>query len=164
MSNWVRPSTWLGSGVGRTFESYGEDPYFNARCDRGNQRYPEPGTIADANMYLTMNQEKNRFKEDSIVDERTLREIYLPPFEASIRDGHVGTVMCAYVKTNGIYSCENPFLLNDMLRKDLHFDGWIMSDWGAVHSTVASVKGVWIRRCPTTNSTVSIEESSNRAR
>ena len=133
----VRVPEW-----GRTFESYGEDPYFNGQMAIAEIKgIQSQGPIADANMYLTMNQEKNRFKEDSIVDERTLREIYLPPFEASIRDGHVGTVMCAYVKTNGIYSCENPFLLNDMLRKDLHFDGWIMSDWGAVHSTVASVKG-----------------------
>ena len=133
----VRVPEW-----GRTFESYGEDPYFNGQMAIAEIKgIQSQGPIADANMYLTMNQDKNRLKEDSIVDERTLREIYLPPFEASIRDGHVGTVMCAYVKTNGIYSCENPFLLNDMLRKDLHFDGWIMSDWGAVHSTVASVKG-----------------------
>jgi beta-glucosidase len=133
----VRVPEW-----GRTFESYGEDPYFNGQMAIAEIKgIQSQGPIADANMYLTMNQEKNRFKEDSIVDERTLREIYFPPFEASIRDGHVGTVMCAYVKTNGVYSCENPFLLNDMLRKDLHFDGWIMSDWGAVHSTVASVKG-----------------------
>jgi len=133
----VRVPEW-----GRTFESYGEDPYFNGQMAIAEiNGIQSQGPIADANMYLTMNQEKNRFKEDSIVDERTLREIYFPPFEASIREGHVGTVMCAYVKTNGIYSCENPFLLNDMLRKDLHFDGWIMSDWGAVHSTVASVRG-----------------------
>jgi beta-glucosidase len=95
-----------------------------------------PGLIADANMYLTMNQENNRFKEDSIVDQRTLEEIYLPPFEAAIQKGHVGTVMCAYVKTNGTYSCENAELLNEILRKQLGFDGWVMSDWGATHSTV----------------------------
>ena len=105
------------------------------------QRYEgiqSQGPIADANMYLTMNQEDNRFKEDSIVDRRTLHEIYLPPFEAAIEQGQVGTVMCAYVKTDGSYSCENPYLLTTLLRKQLDFQGWVMSDWGATHSTVAS--------------------------
>jgi beta-glucosidase len=133
----VRVPEW-----GRTFESYGEDPYFNGQMAVAEIKgIQSQGPIADANMYLTMNQEDNRFKEDSIVDERTLREIYLPPFAASILEGHVGTFMCAYVKTNGIYSCENPEILNVYLRKELHFDGWIMSDWGATHSTVGSIKG-----------------------
>ena len=130
----VRVPEW-----GRTFESYGEDPYFNGQMAVAEIKGIQgQGPIADANMYLTMNQESNRFKEDSIVDERTLQEIYLPPFTAAIRDGNVGTVMCAYVKTNGTYSCENAELLNDFLRKQLKFDGWVMSDWGATHSTVAA--------------------------
>ncbi len=133
----VRVPEW-----GRTFESYGEDPFFNAQMAVAEIKgIQSQGPIADANMYLTMNQENNRFKEDSIVDERTLREIYFPPFEAAILEGHVGTVMCAYVKTNNIYSCENPQLQVDFLRKDLKFDGWTMSDWGATHSTVASIRG-----------------------
>ena len=87
----VRVPEW-----GRTFESYGEDPYFNGQMAVAEIKgIQSQGPIADANMYLTMNQENNRFKEDSIVDERTLREIYLPPFEAAIQEGHVGTVMCA---------------------------------------------------------------------
>ena len=68
-------------------------------------------------MYLTMNQESDRFRADSVVDERTLQEIYLPPFEAAVRDGHVDTFMCAYVKTNGVYSCENADLLNQCLER-----------------------------------------------
>jgi beta-glucosidase len=132
----VRVPEW-----GRTFESYGEDPFFNGQMAIAEIKgIQSEGPIADANMYLTMNQESNRFKEDSIVDQRTLQEIYLPPFAASIEEGHVGTFMCAYVKTNGMYSCENADLLTDMLRKQLHFDGWVMSDWGATHSTVASIK------------------------
>ena len=132
----VRVPEW-----GRTFESYGEDPFFNGQMAIAEIKgIQSEGPIADANMYLTMNQESNRFKEDSIVDQRTLQEIYLPPFAASIEEGHVGTFMCAYVKTNGMYSCENANLLTDMLRKQLHFDGWVMSDWGATHSTVASIK------------------------
>ena len=132
----VRVPDW-----GRTFESYGEDPYFNGQMAIAEiQGIQSQGPIADANMYLTMNQEDNRFKEDSIVDRRTLHEIYLPPFEAAIEEGHVGTIMCAYVKTNGTYSCENPYLLTTLLRKQLDFQGWVMSDWGATHSTVASAE------------------------
>jgi beta-glucosidase len=130
----VRVPEW-----GRSFESYGEDPYFNGQMAAAEiVGIQSQGPIADANMYLTMNQESDRFKEDSIVDERTLQEIYLPPFEAAVRDGHVGTFMCAYVKTNGVYSCENAHLLRDLLRDELKFDGWVMSDWGATHSTVDS--------------------------
>ena len=132
----VRVPDW-----GRTFESYGEDPYFNGQMAIAEiQGIQSQGPIADANMYLTTNQEDNRFKEDSIVDRRTLHEIYLPPFEVAIEEGHVGTVMCAYVKTNGSYSCENPYLLTTLLRKQLDFQGWVMSDWGATHSTVASAE------------------------
>lgn len=132
----VRVPEW-----GRTFESYGEDPYFNGQMAVAEIKgIQSQGPIANANMYVTMNQESNRMKEDSRVDERTLEEIYIPPFAAAIRQGHVGTVMCAYVKTNGTYSCENQHLLEDILRKDLHFDGWVMSDWGATHSTVGSAE------------------------
>lgn len=130
----VRVPEW-----GRTFESYGEDPYFNGEMAIAEiQGIQSQGPIANANMYLTMNQENNRFKEDSIVDRRTLHEIYLPPFEAAVKEGHVGTVMCAYVKTNGTYSCESPYLLTSLLRRQLKFQGWVMSDWDATHSTVAS--------------------------
>lgn len=133
----VRVPEW-----GRTFESYGEDPYFNGQMAISEiQGIQSQGPIANANMYLTMNQEDNRFKENSVVDVRTLHEIYLPPFEAAVRQGHVGTIMCAYVKTNGIYSCESQYLLNDLLKKQLGFSGWVMSDWGATHSTVASANG-----------------------
>jgi beta-glucosidase len=125
---------------GRTFESYGEDPYFNGQMAIAEiEGIQSEGPIADENMYLTMNQEDNRLKEDSVVDERTLQEIYLPPFEAATKDAHVGTAMCAYVKTNGVYSCENLHLLHDLLKTQLGFDGWVMSDWGATHSTVDSV-------------------------
>lgn len=130
----VRVPEW-----GRSFESYGEDPYFNGVMAAAEIKgIQSQGPIADANMYLTMNQESDRFRADSVVDERTLQEIYLPPFEAAVNEGHVGTFMCAYVKTNGIYSCENADLLQRMLREQLKFDGWVMSDWGATHSTVDS--------------------------
>ena len=126
---------------GRSFESYGEDPYLNGQMAVAEIRgIQSEGPIANANMYLTMNQESERFKEDSVVDERTMHEIYLPPFAAALADGHADTVMCAYVKTNGVYSCENADLLTGILRRELHFDGWVMSDWGATHSTVDAAK------------------------
>jgi beta-glucosidase len=126
---------------GRTFESYGEDPYLNGQMAAAEIRgIQSQGPIADANMYLTMSQETNRGHINSVVDERTLQEIYLQPFQAAIQEGHVGTVMCAYVQTNGVYSCENPHLLNGFLRKELGFKGWVLSDWGATHSTVASAQ------------------------
>lgn len=132
----VRVPEW-----GRAFETYGEDPYLNSQMAVAEIKgIQSQGPIADANMYLTMNQETNRFRQNSVVDERTLQEIYLPPYRAAIQQGHVGTIMCAYVKTNGVYSCENPHLLSYFLRKGLGFEGWVMSDWGATHSTVASAE------------------------
>jgi beta-glucosidase len=131
----VRVPQW-----GRTFETYGEDPYLNSRMAAAEiNGIQSQGPIANANMYLTMNQESDRFKIDSVVDERTLQEIYLPPFQAAV-SSRVGTFMCAYIKTNGVYSCESPHVLGDLLKKQLGFGGWVMSDWGGTHSTVASAE------------------------
>jgi beta-glucosidase len=130
----VRVPEW-----GRIFETYGEDPYLNGQMAAAEIRgIQSQGSIANANMYLTMNQESDRFHTDSVVDERTLEEIYLPPYAAAVQEGHVGSFMCAYVKLNGIYSCENAQILRTFLRDELKFDGWVMSDWGATHSTVNS--------------------------
>lgn len=132
----VRVPEW-----GRAFETYGEDPYLNGQMAVAEIKgIQSQGPVADANMYLTMSQETNRFGQNMVVGQRTLQEIYLPPFEAAVQQGHVGTIMCAYVKTNGVYSCENPELLTAFLRKELGFKGWVMSDWGATHSTIASAK------------------------
>jgi beta-glucosidase len=141
----VRVPEW-----GRAFETYGEDPYLNGQMAaveiKGVQ---SEGPIANANMYLTMNEETNRFRQNTVVDERTLQEIYLPPFRSAIQQGHVGTFMCAYVKTNGVYSCENPELLTTFLRTELGFQGWILTDWDAAHSTVASAKAGLDQEMPT---------------
>ena len=127
---------------GRIFESYSEDPYLSAQLAVAEiQGIQSQGPIANANMYLTMNEENKRFERNSVVDLRTMHEIYLPPFEAAVERGHVGTVMCSYVKTNGVYACESQDLLNDLLKKQLGFTGWVMSDWGATHSTAASLNG-----------------------
>jgi beta-glucosidase len=124
---------------GRTFEYFGEDPFLASRTAvsviRGIQSNP---VIADAKHYAFNNQEVDRMTVDVRVDERTRREIYLPAFEASVKEANVGSVMCSYNKIDTLYACENPELLTDYLRKDWGFDGFVVSDWGAVHSTAPS--------------------------
>jgi beta-glucosidase len=124
---------------GRTFEGYGEDPYLAAQVGVHDiNGIQSKGVIANVKHYVANDQETNRFGVNVAVDERTLREIYLPPFEAAVKDAHVGSVMCAYPKVNGTFNCENPILLNGTLKKDWGFDGFVLSDFGAVHSTVGS--------------------------
>jgi beta-glucosidase len=125
--------------TGRTFEGYGEDPYLAAQMAVHDINGVQgKGVIANVKHYVGNDQETNRFGVNDDVDERTLREIYLPPFEAAVKDAHVGSVMCAYPKINGTFNCENPVLLNGILKKEWGFDGFVFSDFGAVHSTVGS--------------------------
>jgi beta-glucosidase len=127
---------------GRTFEGYGEDPYLAAQMAVHDINGVQgKGVIANVKHYVGNDQETNRFGVNDDVDERTLREIYLPPFEAAVKDAHVGSVMCAYPKINGTFNCENPVLLNGILKKEWAFDGFVFSDFGAVHSTVGSANG-----------------------
>ncbi|WP_435741602.1 glycoside hydrolase family 3 C-terminal domain-containing protein [Nocardioides sp. SYSU DS0663] len=127
--------------LGRNFEYFGEDPYLASRTAvsviNGIQDNP---VLADAKHYAVNNQETDRMTVDARVDERTMRDIYLPAFEASVKEANVGSVMCAYNRVNGPYACENRPLLTKILRRDWGFDGFVVSDWGAVHSTVPSVK------------------------
>ncbi len=124
---------------GRTFEAYGEDPYLVGRMAVANIRgIQRQGEIADVKHYAANNQETDRFTESSVVDDRTLHEIYLPAFEASVTEGHAGAVMCSYPKVNGVYACENADLLAGTLRQDWAFSGFVTSDFGATHSTVPS--------------------------
>jgi beta-glucosidase len=124
---------------GRTFEGYGEDPYLVSQISVNNIiGMQSQGVIANVKHYAANEQETNRFTVNEEVDERTLREIYLPAFEASVKQGHVASLMCAYPRVNGTYCCENDLLLNQILKKEWAFDGFVTSDFGAVHSTVAS--------------------------
>ena len=124
---------------GRNFEYFGEDPFLASSTAvsfiKGVQDNP---VLADAKHYAFNNQETDRMTVDARVDERTMREIYLPAFEASVKEGKVGSVMCSYNRVNGDYACENPALLTGILRKDWGFQGFVVSDWGAVHSTAPS--------------------------
>lgn len=124
---------------GRTFEGFGEDPYLAGQISAANIRgIQDQGIIANVKHYAGNNQEQDRGSINDDVDERTLREIYLPAFEASVKEGGVGSLMCAYNKVNGPYSCENDVLLNQILKGDWGFQGFVTSDFGAVHSTVPS--------------------------
>ncbi len=126
---------------GRTFEAYGEDPYLVGRMAVANiWGIQSQGIIANVKHYAGNNQEEERLSVNDDIDERTLHEIYLPAFEASVKDGGVASAMGAYNKVNGAFCCENDVLLNQILKKDWGFDGFVTSDFGAVHSTVPSVK------------------------
>ena len=124
---------------GRTFENLGEDPFLASQLAVADiQGIQGKGEIAEAKHFVGNEQEANRFALNDIIDERTLREIYLPPFEASVKQGKVGAVMCAYPQINGQYNCENGSLLNQILKGEWGFRGLVTSDFGATHSTVAS--------------------------
>jgi beta-glucosidase len=124
---------------GRVFESYGEDPFLAARIAVAQiEGIQSAGVIANVKHFVANNQETNRFSINEIIGERPLREIYLPAFEASVKEAHVASLMCAYPRVNGTFNCENKALLGDVLRKEWDFQGFVTSDFGATHSTVAS--------------------------
>src|SRR6266446_6459688 len=124
---------------GRNFEYFGEDPFLASRIAvsviKGIQGQH---VIATAKHFAGNNSEFARTTLSSDVDERTLREIYLPAFEASVKEGNVGAVMDAYNLVNGVYMTENNHLNNEILKKDWGFDGILMSDWGATHDGIAA--------------------------
>ena len=126
---------------GRTFEGYGEDPYLSGQTAVGWIRGAQSrGVIADVKHYAANNQETERMSIDERIDERTLREIYLSQFEAAIKQGNSGTVMCAYNQVNSQFACENRHLLTDVLRGDWGFKGFVLADYPAAHDTAASLK------------------------
>jgi beta-glucosidase len=121
--------------AGRNFESYAEDPFLagetGAAWVRGLQGR---GVGASLKHFACNNQEFNRYAGSSVVDERALREIYLPAFETVVKRTRPWTVMCAYNRVNGSYASENRRLLTDILRGEWGFDSIVVSDWGAVHA------------------------------
>jgi beta-glucosidase len=127
---------------GRNFEYFSEDPYLAgelaASFINGVQ---SRGVGTSLKHYAANNQEFQRFSISAEVDERTLREIYLPAFEKAVKQAKPWTVMCAYNKLNGDYCSENHYLLTDILKNEWGFEGLVVSDWGAVHDRVASLMG-----------------------
>lgn len=129
---------------GRTFEGYGEDPYLTGRLSVANiQGIQSQRVMANVKHYAANNQEADRFIINEEIDERALREIYLPAFEESVRQGNSASVMCSYPRVNGTFSCENTLLLDDILKKEWNYKGFVLSDFGAVHSTIpAALSGL----------------------
>src|SRR5512134_99976 len=140
----------LGPGVnmkrsplgGRNFEYFSEDPYLSgemaANFINGVQ---SRGVGTSLKHYAANNQEFQRFSISAEVDERTLREIYLPAFEKAVKEAKPWTVMCSYNKVNGTFASEHRYLLTDILKNEWGFEGLVVSDWGAVRDRVAALKG-----------------------
>lgn len=127
---------------GRIFEYAGEDPLLAGRM-AGAQiaGVQSEGVISTVKHYAFNDQETGRFAFSADIGEAPARESDLLAFEVAIETGDPGAVMCAYNRYNGVYACENAFLLNEVLKRDWSFPGWVLSDWGAVHSTVAAANG-----------------------
>lgn len=122
---------------GRNFEYLGEDPLLAGVMGGESIRGVESNHIVSTIKHFALNsQETGRHVSDARIGEAALRESDLLAFEIGIERGKPGSVMCAYNKVNGDYACENEFLLNRVLKGDWGYKGWVMSDWGAVHSTV----------------------------
>ena len=125
---------------GRNFEYYSEDPFLAGELAAGFiEGVQSEGVGACPKHFAANSQETRRMTADSRLDERTLHEIYLPAFETAVRDGKPWSLMCSYNRVNGVYASENALLLDEILRGQWGFDGFTMSDWGAVNDRVRGV-------------------------
>ncbi len=127
---------------GRTYENYSEDPYLTARLAVGYiEGMQSEGVAACVKHFACNNQEVHRHDIDVTVNERALHEIYLPAFEAAIKEAHVWTLMPAFNHVNGTWMAENKPLLADLVKTQWGWDGLAISDWGAVHETAPAALG-----------------------
>src|SRR3954467_4055369 len=141
-------SVILGPGInmkrsplcGRNFEDFSEDPFLAGELAVGIvDGIQSRGVGTSVKHYAANNQETDRLRVDAQIDERTLREIYLPAFERVVKAAQPWTVMCAYNKVNGQSASENTWLLTTVLREDFGFEGLVVSDWGAVYHRVPAL-------------------------
>jgi beta-glucosidase len=148
-ANKLGVSVVLGPGInmkrsplcGRNFEYVSEDPWLAGELAIAMvQGIQSQGIGTSLKHYAANNQEDDRLRVSAEVDERTLREIYLPAFERVVKSAQPWTVMCAYNKLNGTYCSEHDWLLTEVLREEWGFEGLVVSDWGAVHDRVAALR------------------------
>ena len=126
---------------GRNFEYFSEDPYLSSEMAASHIKgVQSQGVGTSLKHFAANNQEHRRMSVDVIVDERTLREIYLSSFEGAVKKGKPWTVMCSYNKINGEYASENKNLLTEILRDEWGFEGFVVSDWGAVNERVKGLE------------------------
>lgn len=127
---------------GRNFESFSEDPFVAGKIGAAYTRGVQSEQVAvSVKHFATNNQEQNRHTVNSVVDERALREIYLPAFKRIVEEADPWTIMAAYNRLNGEFCCHNPFLLDQILKKEWGYKGLVVSDWAAVHGADAVMKG-----------------------
>ncbi len=124
---------------GRNFECLGEDPLLIGKMLGSELKGTQAqGVIGNINRYAVNDQETGRFIMNVKIDKRAMQETDLLAFHIAIEESNVGTVMCAYNKLNSTFTCEDPYLLTDVLKKSWNYQGWVMTDWGAAHSTLPS--------------------------
>ena len=125
---------------GRNFEYFSEDPYLTGVMATALIKGIQSKNVGTSIKHFALNnQEHRRMSSSSDCDEKTIREIYFPAFEMAVKEAQPWTVMCSYNRINGTFASENPWLLTDVLRKEWGFEGYVMSDWGAVSDRVAGV-------------------------
>ncbi len=125
---------------GRNFEYYSEDPLVSSEMASAYIQGVQSRHVGTSpKHFLANNQEFHRMTSDSVMDERTLREIYMASFEGMVKQAKPWTIMNSYNKLNGTYLCENKEMLTDVLRKEWGFDGYVMTDWGAMNERVQSL-------------------------
>jgi beta-glucosidase len=138
----------LGSGInltreprdGRIFEYMGEDPLLaGTLAGQELKAVKSQHVITDVKHYVVNDQEAGRFFVNSVIDRRSMRESDLLAFEIVLREANPSAVMCAYNKINGVFACEDNYVLNEVLKKELGFKGFVISDWGGTHSTAKAV-------------------------
>ena len=126
---------------GRNFEYFSEDPYLAGKLAAGFIRGVEGEGVGTSLKHFAGNsQERSRFNSDSVMDERTLREVYLPAFETAVQEGKPSTLMCAYPKLNGIHCSDHRELLTDILRNEWGFEGFVVTDWGAMSDRIEAFR------------------------